>query len=215
MRPSVRRKLVLGVAGIAVLGGAAGAVAATQSSGSSSRQAFLDDVAKRLNVTPGALGAAVKGADIERIEAAVAAGRLSSSQAGALKQRLEGGGTPPFFGAGGFGGGRGGPGLGGFAGAAAKYLGLDPATLRADRTSGKSLAQIAAATPGKSVEGLKAAIMAAAKERLAGAVSSGRITAKQEQERLSALSSRIEAIIQRTTVTPPNGAPGPGSHGPW
>jgi hypothetical protein len=53
---------------------------------------------------------------------------------------------------------------------AAQYLGISQATLRSELQSGKSLAQVASATQGKSVEGLKAAIMAAAKARLDQAV---------------------------------------------
>jgi hypothetical protein len=159
------RKLVLGATGIALVGGGA-AVAATQGSAGLSRPAYLADVARRLNVSPSALTAAIMAADVDRIEAAVAAGRLSQSQADALKQRIQQRGSAPFF-APQFGGG----GLGLDADAAAQYLGVSRATLRGDRQSGKSLAQIASSMPGRSVEGLKAAIMAAEKVRLAGAVS--------------------------------------------
>jgi hypothetical protein len=47
------------------------------------------------------------------------------------------------------------------------YLGITPAQLRADLRSGKSLAQIAEATAGKSAAGLSSAILAAADQRLA------------------------------------------------
>ncbi len=71
---------------------------------------------------------------------------------------------------------------------------------RASRRSsaGKSLAQIASSTPGKSVEGLKTAILSAEKTRLERAESSGLITSRQEQEPLGNFSSRIEALLQRT-----------------
>jgi hypothetical protein len=195
------KKLVIGAAGLALLGGAGGAVAvaATQSSGGSGRQAYIDDVAKRLNVSPGALTTAMKAAGDDRIEAAVAAGRITRSRADALKQRLEQGGGTPFFG---HRFGRGG--LGGH-GVAAHYLGISVATLRSDLESGKSLAQIASLAPGKSVEGLKAAIVSAEKTRLDQAVSSGSITSQQEQERLGRLSSRIEALLQRTGAGGPSG----------
>jgi hypothetical protein len=198
------KKLVIGAAGLVLLGGAGGAVAvaATQSSAASGRQAYIDDVAKRLNVSPGALTTAMKAAGDDRIEAAVAAGRITRSRADALKQRLEHGGGAPFFG---HRFGRGG--LGGH-GVAAHYLGISVATLRSDLESGKSLAQIASSTPGKSVEGLKAAIVSAKKTRLDQAVSSGSITSQQEQERLGRLSSRIEALLQRTAAGGPRGDPG-------
>ncbi len=167
-------------------------MAATQSSAGSGRQAYIDDVAKHLNVTPGALTAAMKAAGYERIEAAVAAGRITKAQADALKQRIEQGGGARFFGH------RFGRGGLGSDGVAAQYLGISAATLRSELQSGKSLAQIAASTPGKSVEGLKAAIVSAEKTRLEKALSSGSITSQQEQERLGDLSSRIEAMLQRT-----------------
>ncbi len=196
MKSLLNKKLVIGATGLVLLGGAGGAVAvaATQGSGGSGRQAYIDDVAKHLNVTPSALTAAMKAAGYDRIQAAVAAGRLTQSQADALKQRVEQGRGVPFFGHR-FGGG----GLGGH-GVAAQYLGISAATLRSDLESGKSLAQIASSTPGKSIEGLKAAIVSAEKIRLEKAVSSGSITSQQEQERLGNLSSRIEAQLQRTGV---------------
>jgi hypothetical protein len=187
------RKIVIGATLVVLLVGAGGAVAATQISGTSARQAFVNDVAKRLNVSPGALTSALKGAAIDRINAAVAAGRLSQSRANALEQRIQKG-----------------QGLGFFAHrvrarglrvgirAAAQYLGLSPATLRSDLRSGKSLAQIAGSTPGKSVAGLQGAIIAAEKSQLDAAVKNGRITSQQEQKVLSRLSSRIDSLLNRT-----------------
>ena len=81
---------MIGVTGLAVLGGTTGALAATSSSNSSSRQAYVSDLAKHLNVTPGALTAAVKEADSEQVEAALAAGRLTQAQANEAKQRIHG-----------------------------------------------------------------------------------------------------------------------------
>jgi hypothetical protein len=196
LKSLLSKKLVVGAAGLVLLGGASGAVAvgATQGSGGSGRQAYIDDVAKHLNVTPGALTASMKAAGYDRIDAAVAAGGITQSQADALKQRIEQGGGVPFFGH-----RFAGRGLGGH-GVAAQYLGISAATLRSDLQAGKSLAQIASSTPGKSVEGLKAAIVSAEKTRLEKAVSSGSITSQQEQERLGNLPSRIEALLQRTGV---------------
>jgi hypothetical protein len=213
MKSLLKRKLVIGATAVALLGGGAAAVAATQSS--SGRQAYLDDVAKRLGVSPSALSSAMQAARIDRIEAAVADGRLTQAQANLLKQRIREG-RGPFLGDT-FSGGR--FGRGGrerLTAAATKYLGITPATLRSERRAGESLAQIAASTPGKSVAGLKAAILAGAKARLDGAVSDGRITSEQARARLSALSSRIEALLERTSVGPgpndfhmrPRGAPG-------
>ena len=189
MKWLMKRKLVIAALAVALLGGGAAAVAATQSS--SPRRAYLNDVARRLGVSPGALANAIQAARIDRIEAAVAAGRLTRAQGEALKQRVrEGHGLLP-----------GGPLLtGGRAGViapAASYLGVSPAKLRSERRQGKSLAQIAASTRGKSVAGLKAALMAAAQRRLDAAVASGRITAHQASEVLSGLSTHIQGLLER------------------
>ena len=79
----------------------------------------------------------------------------------------------------------------------ARRLGVSPAKLRSERRQGKSLAQIAASTRGKSVAGLKAALMAAAQRRLDAAVASGRITAHQASEVLSGLSTHIQGLLER------------------
>jgi hypothetical protein len=183
-----------------LVGGVATAVAATQGTAASNREAYVADVAKRLNVSPSALTSAMKAAENDQIDAAVAAGRLTQAQADPLKHRLQRGELPSLgrrLGRGAFGAGH----------VASQYLGISQATLRSELQSGKSLAQIASATPGKSVEGLKAAIMAAAKARLDQTVSSGRTTTQREQHRLARLSSHIDALLQRTEVGSGGGSP--------
>src|SRR5204863_219937 len=96
------------------------------------------------------------------------AGRLTQAQADAisatLQQRLTdlvNGAHPPLPGA---------PfGPDGMFQAAASYLGLTPAQLLTQLQSGKTLAQVANATSGKSAEGLVAALVAHAKQTLADA----------------------------------------------
>ncbi|HEY4811358.1 MAG TPA: hypothetical protein VIH71_09910 [Solirubrobacteraceae bacterium] len=63
---------------------------------------------------------------------------------------------------------------------AASYLGSSPAELRSELSSGKSLAEIANATSGKSSQGLIEALEAADKQKLASAAARlpTRITAK-------------------------------------
>src|SRR3954463_12566474 len=121
MSLSSRRKLAVGATGLAVLAGAGGAYAATsQSSGSASRpghaaeqKAFLDDLAGRLHVSRDQLDAAVKGAATDRIDAAVAAGRLTKDEGDRLKQRIAQANGLPLLGGPGFGRGGPGPGFGG------------------------------------------------------------------------------------------------------
>jgi hypothetical protein len=99
-----------GAAGLALLAGAGGAAFAasgggtTGAAGGNDRQAFLDDVAKRLNVTPDKLTAAVKGALSDKLDADVAAGRLTRAQADSIKKEAAARGGLPFLGP------RGGPG---------------------------------------------------------------------------------------------------------
>src|SRR3954451_10482370 len=99
---SAKRKLAVGAVGLAVFAGAGGAYAAGQSGGTTKTQlkpadfkveekAFLDDLAKRLNVTRDQLDAAIKGAAEARIDAAVAAGKLTKEQADQLKKGLANG----------------------------------------------------------------------------------------------------------------------------
>jgi hypothetical protein len=96
-------------------------------------------------------------------------------------------------------GGPGGPGLKVavgpvFGDAAAKYLGLTQDELRAQIEGGKTLAQVAAAQ-GKSVDGLKAAILAGARQDLDQAVAAGKLTAADEQQMLSMLQSHLDDIV--------------------
>jgi hypothetical protein len=96
MQRSLKRKLVLVVAAMAAVAFAGGAYAATQSSTPNVRQAFLDDVAHRLNVSPAQLRAAVKGAYLDQLNTAVASGRLTPAQAAALRKWAQSAGVVPF-----------------------------------------------------------------------------------------------------------------------
>ena len=213
MHRRLKGKLVIGLAALAVAAFAGGAYAATQSSVSSSRQAFLNDVAKRLHVTPQELAQALSGATIDQLQAAVKAGRLTQAQADALEQRFKQGVGVPFgfFGFGfapplrglvaprGFGPGFGlglAAGPGGLS-AAAAYLGLTDAQLGRQLAGGKSLAQIARAQ-GKSVSGLEQAMTASLKTRLDKLVSAKAITAAQEQSILKRLSARLAQQVTHT-----------------
>ena len=193
----MNRKLVTGLATLIVLGGSAGAIAAAQTTASQitpSSQAYIDDLAGRLNVSPSTLTKAMKAALDDRIDAALAAGRITAARAAALKARVAGAGVQAARRL------AAGSGLRAGANAAESYLGLSAATLRSDLASGETLAQIASATPGKTADGLKAAVLASAKTRLDAAVASGAITSGQESARLARLSARIDVLLARTWV---------------
>jgi hypothetical protein len=201
MKPHLNKKLVIAATAVTLLGGAAVAVAGTRSSSGSGEQAYLNDLAGRLGVSTTALSGAIKAADSDQLNAAVAAGRLTQAQADKLEQRIaQSAGAPPVGGAlrHGFGAGRRRGGLGDGAAAALGYLGIAKATLRADLSAGESLDAIANASAGKSAAGLKAAILAAEATRLNNAVNAGTITSQQESQRLTDITSRIDAILQRT-----------------
>lgn len=209
MHRSLKRNLAIGGAALAVAAGAGGAYAATQSSGPDSRQAFLNDVAKRLHVTPQQLNQALKGAFDDQLQAAVKSGRLTQAQADELRQRLQRSGAVPalpFFG---FGGRLARPFLGpfppgrfGFFGgpgdlpAAASYLGLTMPQLFQQLSAGKSLAQIATQNH-KTVSGLEHAMTAAVKARLDKAVKAKLITSAQEQKLLARMSARIAKEVNQ------------------
>lgn len=83
---------------------------------------------------------------------------------------------------------------------AAEYLGINRSTLRRELDAGRSLTEIASSTPGRSLEGLRAAIMAAARERLAHAVANGWISGEEARRRLDDLPGRIDAVLERSWV---------------
>ncbi len=81
--------------------------------------------------------------------------------------------------------------------AAASYLGISPAQLRAELRSGKTLAEIASSTRGKSVHGLIDAAAAARKAQLAAEVAAGAISPAQEKTRISTLARRTAETVGR------------------
>lgn len=184
-----RHKLLASGAAVVAVAGAGGAIAATQSGGSS-RQALLNDAAGRLHVSPQTLDSALKGAFLDRLDQAVKDGRLTQAQADRIRQRVSSG-AMPWFGA-----------RGGhirqhrLIAAAAHYLNLTPQQLRTQLRSGKTLAQVAQAQ-GKSVDGLKSALSAAVKARLDRAVANGRLSSTREQHVLSRLPQRLDRLVNR------------------
>ncbi len=202
MSLKLKRKLAIGGAVVAAAGLTGGAYAAS-SGGTNPRQAFINDVAKRLNVSPTALNDALKGAYQDQLSQAVKSGKLTQAQANKIKQRIAKRPLAPigFAHRGFLGRGPGGRGFG--AGlrargldAAAKYLGLTNAQLRTQLRSGKSLAQIATAQH-KSVSGLTSTLQADIKARLDKAVAAKRLTSAQEQKIISRLDQRLNKLVNR------------------
>ncbi len=96
MKRSRKPKLILASALLAACAFAGGAWAASvQSTPASSRQAFIQDVAKRLGTTPQKLTAAMQGAYADELNAAVKAGRLTRAQANAIEHAMRQHGLGP------------------------------------------------------------------------------------------------------------------------
>ena len=192
----MRRHIALAAALVAVATLAFGAGAAS----AADTPTLGDAVAARLGITGDQLRTAFKAELNSRIDAAVAAGKLTPEQGAKLKERVANA-----------------KGLG--IGArraftqkhkalvarivrvnrlhlAAKYLGMTPKEIRTARQDGQSLAQIAT-SKGKSVDGLVAAIVAPAKARAAKAVSDGRLTQQRADELIARLTERAQALVQR------------------
>jgi hypothetical protein len=106
-------------------------------------------------------------------------------------------------------GAQGGPGDRGVIGdqfsVAATYLGTTTDDLRAKMQAGQTLAQIAAATSGKSRDGLVAALTADAKTKIAGAQTAGTITADQATQLTNDLATRIAEFVDNNRPQGPGG----------
>ena len=206
-----KHKLMIGAAALLAAAGGGAAIAASESgSPAEENQAIVDDAAKQLGITPAKLSDALKKALSDRVDAAVAAGRLTKAEGDALKQRINSEDFPLF---GGLRHGFGHFGSFGQLSAAADYLGLTEVQLRTQLDDGKTLAQIAQAQ-GKSVDGLVDALVNAAKQRLDEAVANGHLTKAQEDEMLSGLRDRITSLVNSRLPAPPFGFRHFGFHRP-
>lgn len=188
-----RRKHTIAIGAVAALAALGGGVAYAASSGDDPREEILSDAAQRLNVSPEELRSALQGAFEDQLDDAVREGRLTEQQAERMKQALRQRGLPLGPGGPGFGPHvelHGPPGLD----AAAEYLGLTRAQLARRLMSGRSLAQVARAE-GKSVDGLKDAIVAAAEEDLARAVADGDLTDEQRDQALERLREHVDELV--------------------
>ncbi len=79
--------------------------------------------------------------------------------------------------------------------AAATYLGISTATLQADLQSGKTLAQVAEATAGKSAAGLITALVAQETQELTDAVKAGRLTQAQADAITPTIQQRVTDMV--------------------
>jgi hypothetical protein len=189
---SHRTKVVAGAAALVAAAGGGVAIAGTGAlSPAAESEAILGDVAEQLDIEPSRLSEAFERALANRVDAAVAAGRLTEEQGEALKERIEAGEAPllgtPFL--------HGGPGghLGGLD-AAASYLELSEEGLREALEGGRTLAEVARDRD-RSVDGLIEAMVASATDRLDGAVDEGRLTEAQRDSVAADLEERITDLV--------------------
>lgn len=202
-KPTSRKLLVATVAGLAAVGGGTAIAAAQTDSPASS---LFDSVAEHLGISAEELEDATRAAAVDQVDQALEDGRISREQADELKSRIESDDFPSFLvprllGLGGH-GGPGGPGghhlfLGGKLASAAEFLGLTEAELREQLQDGKSLADVAEAE-GKSIDGLKQAILAGAKSGLDEAVQDERLTQEQADAAYQRLESSVDEIVSGT-----------------
>jgi hypothetical protein len=201
MRQINPKRVLVAASALSIAVGAGGAIAAEKSSPSNG-QSFLSRVAGHLGISTQKLEDATKAAAIDQVEADLRAGKITKAQADELKARIRQGNAPFLFGAPHrFGGPHrfGEPGRlhhapFGHLSAAAEYLGLSVPALLEKLSSGQSLADIAKAQD-KSVDGLKKAMVADAKERLDQAVENGMLTEAQAKEALSEIEARIDDLV--------------------
>jgi hypothetical protein len=197
-----RKALAIGIAALAVIGGGGAAIAASGGSSSPGRS-FFDSVARHLGISSQKLEDATKAAAIDQVDAALNEGKITQAEADALKQRIESGDYPPFFGP--FFGPRFGPDFdrpgvppflfGERLSSAAEYLGLTGAELRAKLNEGQTLAQIAKAQS-KSVAGLKDVMLKATKAKLHQFVGEGKLTQAEADETYDRFESHLDDLIQ-------------------
>lgn len=172
---------------------------------------LADVAAATSGKTTAGLIAALVAAETTEWDAEVKAGTLTQSQETAMLPSLTQRFTDVVNGTGGRGGGPGGHGgHGGFGGpggpggpsddldAAASYLGVTSTALQSDLQSGKTLAQVAAATSGKTTAGLIAALVAAETTEWDAAVKAGTLTQAQETAMLPTLTQRFTDFVNGT-----------------
>jgi hypothetical protein len=186
-----RKAIAALVGGAALLAGGGTALAAQGDGDRAARcEAGLAKIAEKRGVSVEQLRANIAARLNARVDAALAAGKISAERAAKLKERISQGvlckgGIVKVKLA-----------RKGALRAAAEYLDLSGQELRA-QLPGTSLAALAQ-KQSKSVDGLRAAMIAPAKARLAKAVESGRITQARADQALERLSKLVDRLVAKT-----------------
>jgi len=161
--------------------------------------AFIAKVAANLGVSPDALRQAIKDAETQTVDEAIAAGRLTPEQGAKIKERIASSDGL------GFGAlqrrhdrkhDRGGLIRGNVIGIAAGAIGVSKEDLGTELRAGKSIAEVAS-EHGVSLDTVKAAIVNDAKKKLDAAVAAGRIDQPAADERLQKLTAGLDALLNK------------------
>ena len=176
---------------VLLLGGGAAFAGQSAEDRSARCKARVGKIAERQGITVAQVEAKVKARLAAKVDAALRAGRITPERAAMLKERFAQGNLCER------GHGREAKlGRHRLLAAAAKFLGLDRAELEA-ALPGTSLSALAEAQ-GKSVAGLKAAMLAPAEAKLAKAVGMNRISQERADRLLDRLDNRVGRIVART-----------------
>lgn len=153
-------------------------------------EARLGKIAEKQGLTVAEVEAKVRARLTAKVDAALQSGRVSSERAAMLKERIAEGSLCKGHAL------RARLGRHRLLVAAAEFLGLDRAELR-DALPGTSLSALAE-KQGKSVAGLKAALLAPVEARLAKAVEMKRISQERADRLLERLENRVDRLAART-----------------
>jgi hypothetical protein len=158
-------------------------------------QEFLSKLAAKLGISQDQLQSAMTSTQKDIVSEQLAQGKITQSQADEMNQQINNNnGLMPFMGMfGGHGPGHMG-GLGEDLSSLSTFFGITTNELQTALESGKTLAQIAT-DHGKTAADLKTYITDQTKTKLDQAVKDGKITQQQENDELTQLSQRIDAMI--------------------
>jgi hypothetical protein len=189
------KKLLLPIAAVAALSVALFAVAsvgAQEGTGDTPVQTFVSKLAAKLGISEDQLTTAVKDVELEMVDEALAAGRITEEQATEMRDRIENGELH-------FPGGRGPHGRGCEAGgrfvyATAEVLGIEESAVINGLQAGKSLVTIAGEN-GMGADEFKAALTAEVQATLAEKVADGTLTQEEADEKLAKFNENVDRVI--------------------
>lgn len=178
----------------------------------------IAQLAEEKGVSTDDIVAAVVAARQETLTSAVEAGNLTQAQADARLALLQADAeallNKTFTFTDGRGAGMGGFGAGdGVLAIVAEQLGIEPDALVTELQAGKTIAELAEANS-VSTDDIVAAIVATQQERLATAVTDGRMTQEQADARIELVTTQIEAMLDQPLTGRGLGFGGPGMGGP-